>query len=177
MTATAPFRVRAPYDWAALLGLIRAEFAYMEGRVDPPSSNHRLTEAAIAQHAEDGEVWVIEEDGRPVACVFLAPQPQALYLGKLTVAHAHRGRGFARQLVAAAEARAAQLRLPQLVLQSRVELTENHAAFNALGFVITGTTSHEGFDRPTSVTMRREVPARPGPHADPQAEQHKDPAP
>ncbi|MAQ84639.1 MAG: GNAT family N-acetyltransferase [Maritimibacter sp.] len=160
MTEGTPFRATDPYDWHAILTLIQYEFAYMQGRIDPPSSMHGLTEALIAEQARLGEVWVIEDNGSAVACVFLSPKPNAMYIGKLAVAATHRGRGLARVLVAVAETRARDLALPVLMLQTRVELTENHATFNALGFAITGTTSHEGFDRPTSITMEREVPAR-----------------
>ncbi|MGB8623127.1 MAG: GNAT family N-acetyltransferase [Paracoccaceae bacterium] len=150
-----PVRAKDPYDWPALLTLIRTSYAYMEGRIDPPSSMHRLTAENIARQAETGEVWVIEEAGHPVACVFLTPRQDALYLGKLAVAQGHRGRGFARQLVAKAENRARQMGLPALELQTRVELLENHVAFAALGFMQTGETSHAGYDRPTSLTLRK----------------------
>ncbi|WP_172300222.1 GNAT family N-acetyltransferase [Pseudoruegeria sp. HB172150] len=152
-----PFRVTDPYDWPSLLALIQAEFAYMEGRIDPPSSMHRLTPEAIAAQAETGEIWVIEHGGTPAACIFLTPQPPALYLGKLAVSSNHRGQGLARRLIGTAETRARALGLTALKLQTRVELTENHAAFTALGFAITGTTAHEGYDRPTSLTMLRPV--------------------
>jgi predicted N-acetyltransferase YhbS len=152
-----PIRATDPYDWPALLRLIQTSFAYMEGRIDPPSSMHRLTSAEIARHAETGEVWVIEDDTThaPVACVFLTPKKGALYLGKLTVATSHRGQGLARVLVETAQARARALGLPLLELQSRIELVENHAAFASLGFVQTGETAHPGFDHPTSLTFRK----------------------
>ena len=127
----------------------------MEGRIDPPSSMHRLTEAAIADQARTGEVWIAGDP--PVACVFLTPRPDALYLGKLAVAVGHRGRGLARRLVDHASRRAAARGLPALELQTRIELTENHAAFAGMGFAATGTTAHQGYDRPTSITMRRPV--------------------
>ena len=41
------------------LALIHRSFAYMEGRIDPPSSVHRLTLAALREQARDGEVWGI----------------------------------------------------------------------------------------------------------------------
>ena len=50
------------------------------------------------------------------------------------------------------EARARNL--PEIELQARVELTENHAAFAAMGFREVGRTAHDGYNRPTSVTMR-----------------------
>ena len=40
-------------------------------------------------------------------------------------------------------------------LQTRIELTANHAAFARLGFRETERTAHEGYDRPTSITMRK----------------------
>jgi hypothetical protein len=60
--------------------------------------------------------------------------------------------------VAEADAMARALGRPLLELQTRVELTENHAIFAALGFREVGRTAHPGYDRPTSVTMERPVP-------------------
>lgn len=148
-----PYRVTAPFDWTALLALIQTEFAYMEGRIDPPSSMHRLTVADIATQAAKEEVWAIGTP--PVACVFLTRKGDALYVGKLAVASDQRGKGLARQMIATAEARARELGLQALELQVRVELTENQNAFAAMGFAEIGRTAHAGFDRPTSITMRK----------------------
>jgi ribosomal protein S18 acetylase RimI-like enzyme len=150
-----PHRATDPYDWPALLTLIQTEFACMDGRIDPPSSMHALTPEAIALQARAGEVWAIGHP--PVACVFLTPKPQALYVGKLAVAASHRRQGLARQLISLAETRARALHLPALELQTRVELTENQATFRALGFVEVARTAHPGHDRPTSITYRRAV--------------------
>lgn len=148
-----PWRCLPPCDGSALLALIQAEFAYMEGVIDPPSSMQRLTAADIAAQAESGEVWAIGHP--PLACVFLTRKGDALYLGKLAVSSAHRGRGLARALVDLAAARARALGLAALELQTRVELTANHRAFAALGFAETARTAHPGYDRPTSMTLRR----------------------
>lgn len=157
-----PHRAENPYDWAALLALIRQAFAGMEGRIDPPSSMHALTESAIAEQAAAGEVWVI--GAPPLACVFLTPKPGRLYIGKLAVAEAQRGRGLGRRLIDLAEVRARAMGLPLLELQTRVELVENHAAFAAMGFAKMGETAHPGHVRPTSLTFTRAVaPAAPAP--------------
>jgi ribosomal protein S18 acetylase RimI-like enzyme len=126
----------------------------MDGRIDPPSSLHTLTADDLTRQAEAGEIWII---GAPVACVFLTPRPGALYIGKLAVAAQARGQGLARRLIDQAEERARQMSLPQLELQTRVELVENQAAFRHLGFAEVGRTAHQGFDRPTSITYRRAV--------------------
>lgn len=146
---------------AEVLALIRAEFAYMDGRIDPPSSMHRLDAAALEAQAAGQEIWTI---GAPIcACVFLTRAEDGLYIGKLAVHSSRRGQGLARRLVDLAEARARKLGLGWLELQTRIELTDNHRAFTAMGFRQTAATAHPGYDRPTSLTFRRPVssPAAP----------------
>jgi ribosomal protein S18 acetylase RimI-like enzyme len=139
----------------AALDLVRAAFAHMDGVVDPPSSVHRLDLAGMARAAAEGEVWVI---GDPVlACVTLTPGDGHLYLGKLAVAKVARGRGLAHLLVDLACARAGAMGLPEVRLQTRVELTGNQAAFRAMGFREVGRTAHPGYGRATSITYARAV--------------------
>ena len=141
-----------PYDWPALLALISRAFASMEGRIDPPSSLHRLTPQGLAL---SGEVWVL---GQPaVACMVLKPVDGALYLGKLAVEPALQGRGLGRQMVARAEERAREMRFDRLELETRVELSENHRFYLSLGFTEVSRSAHPGFDRPTSVRYAKRV--------------------
>lgn len=152
-----PRRLGPADDLGPTLALIRQAFATMAGRVDPPSSAERLDLAGLRAALAASELWVMEDLGQPVACVILTPRPGALYIGKLAVAGSMRRRGLARQLLSHARARARALGLSALELETRVELTENHAAFAALGFAETGRSAHEGFDRPTTITFRRAV--------------------
>ncbi|MCB2136187.1 MAG: GNAT family N-acetyltransferase [Rhodobacteraceae bacterium] len=156
-----PRRLRPEDDAGPVLALVREAFTYMDGVIDPPSSMHRLTEAAVSQQAETGEVWIIDDLRAPIACIFLTLKPGRLYIGKLSVRADQRGRGLARQLVELAEKRAEKLGLPLLELESRVELVDNHRTFLAMGFEKTGESAHEGYDRPTSFTFAKNVaPAR-----------------
>ncbi|TMV63142.1 GNAT family N-acetyltransferase [Thioclava sp. BHET1] len=150
-------RVGDVYDWEAVLRLIRESFAFMDARIDPPSSMHRLSVAELTAQAREGEVWGIEEAGQPVACVFLTEKPGRLYLGKLAVAASQRGRGLARRLVEQGVESCRARGLAVLELQVRVELVENQAAFAAMGFEKVGETAHDGFARPTSFTFQRRV--------------------
>ena len=150
-----PRRLEPGDDMGPVLDLMRTEFAYMDGVIDPPSSMHRLSLDDIARQAGAGEVWVIEERDSLIACVFLTPKADALYVGKLAVAGARRGEGLARQLIDHAAVRARARGLGALELQTRVELSANQRAFAAMGFVPAGETAHEGFDRATSRTYRR----------------------
>ncbi len=146
-----PFQPVEPYDWDALLALIKRAFAGMEGRIDPPSSLHKLTAQDLAHH--QGEVWVIGQP--PRACVVLTPKAHALYLGRLSVDPPWQRKGYAHVLINHAESRARALGLPALELESRIELVENHAIFFALGFKQTGATTHAGFASPTSLVFTK----------------------
>ncbi|MEM9145670.1 MAG: GNAT family N-acetyltransferase [Pseudomonadota bacterium] len=132
-------------------------FAFMEGRIDPPSSLTRMGPEVLVEKASTETVLIAEEGGRIVACAFLADQPPCLLLSKVAVARSHRGRGLARALIDRAAAEARHRSLDSLQLSSRIELTETHAAFAALGFRTVGQTAHPGYDRPTSLTMERTV--------------------
>jgi GNAT superfamily N-acetyltransferase len=147
-----PILATDPYDWPALLALIGRAFAGMEGRIDPPSSLHRLTPQGLAL---SGEVWVLGEPA--VACMVLKPADGALYLGKLAVEPVVQGRGLGRLMVARAEDRAREMGLAELELETRVELEENHRFYLGLGFAEVSRSAHPGFDRPTSVRYGKRV--------------------
>jgi predicted N-acetyltransferase YhbS len=142
-------------DWDALLVLIHEAFAYMEGVVDPPASGLRLTRDELRAKARTETGLIAVDGGRIVGCAFLADKDDHLYLGKLAVARDHQGRGIGRALVCQAEDLARRLGKPAIALQTRIELTGNHQAFGRMGFVRTAETAHPGYDRPTSVTMRK----------------------
>jgi GNAT superfamily N-acetyltransferase len=144
-------------DFAALHALLSTSFAYMAARIDPPSSMLQLTEGALRVKVEHEDLFLIRAAGRPIACLFGHARPACYYVGKLAVAAPQRRRGLARRLFDAAAVRARSLGLGVLELQSRIELAENHAAFAAMEFVEVGRTAHPGYDRPTSITMRRQV--------------------
>ena len=138
-----------------LLALIRRSFAYMDGRIDPPSSVHRLTEASLREKCDVETGIVAFAEGRIAGCVFIAERVDHFYLGKLAVDPEYQGSGVGRRLLAEAERIAVELGKPVLELQARVELDANHAAFARMGFVETGRTAHDGYATPTSVTMRK----------------------
>lgn len=144
-------------DHAALHRLLTDAFASMAGRIDPPSSMTAMTVEDVRRKAEAEDLFLVRTHGTPVGCLFGLACRDTYHVGKLAVAEGVRGRGYARALIEAAAARATRLGLACLVLQSRVELAENHAAFRAMGFEEAGRTAHPGYDRPTSVTFRRPV--------------------
>ena len=139
----------------ALHRLIHACFAPLDARIDPPSSVAALTPALLAQEATEGELWSLGDP--PRAAMILRLEPDHLYVSKLAVSPDARRQGLALRLLALAEHRAHHLGKTALELQCRVELTENHAVFRRAGFAETGRRAHPGFDRPTSVSFRKEL--------------------
>lgn len=150
-------------DWPGLLALIRQSFAFMDGRIDPPSSAVALTVDAL-QHKTANEICLVALlDNQLAGCVFCRPEADCLYIGKLAVRPDLQGKGIGRKLLAAAEAAALARNLHALRLETRVELVENHATFAAWGFVKTAENAHPGFTRTTSIEMRKHVtPSRVG---------------
>ena len=80
-----------------------------------------------------------------------------LYLGRLAVAPAWRGRGIARALVAAAEMAARRTGLPRVHLSTRLVLLDNRRLFAACGFVETTRDAHPGYAEPTFVNMEKRL--------------------
>lgn len=144
-------------DWAKIHSLVATAFAYMDGRVDPPSSIHRWSPDVFAAEAQTGAAYLAEDCGALIGVGFGKVAGGAYYIGKIAVAPEARGKGVAKAIVATAEADAKLGGLAALELESRIELTDNHAAFAAMGFSKVGETAHPGYDRSTSITMRKPV--------------------
>lgn len=142
-------------QWGALLKLIRDSFAYMDGVIDPPSSAHLLTVENLQTKAQDELGFAAFLGDQLAGCVFIKEKDDHFYLGKLAVAPAFEGQGIGRRLMEEAEQQAVAHGKPELELQTRIELKRNHAVFEKLGFRKIAETSHPGFDRTTSITMRK----------------------
>lgn len=148
--------VDAGFDrWEDLLAMILASFAYMNGRIDPPSSALRLTPVSLADKARQEIGFVAVENRALAGCIFCRPETGFLYIGKLAISPQHQGKGLGRQLLSLAEQTAAVRCLPSLMLETRIELTDNHATFSRWGFERTAEKSHPGFVRPTYIEMRK----------------------
>lgn len=151
---------RIPADfsrWDEVLALIMQAFAFMDGVIDPPSSAHLLTVDALRAKVRRETGFLAFDGDRIVGCVFALERTDDVYVGKLAVAPGSQSQGIGRRLMRAVEILALSRGKAVLELETRIELTANHAAFARLGFHETGRTAHEGYVRPTSVTMRKIV--------------------
>ncbi|MCO4823648.1 MAG: GNAT family N-acetyltransferase [Amylibacter sp.] len=151
-------RAKIDQDWHAILAVLHSCFAYMDARINPPSSLHELTPKDIQRHAKDEILLLVFDAAQsPIACTFLTDKPDCLYLGKLAVHPKHRGKGIAQALIDKSTEHAKSLGHSKLRFQTRIELTENHAIFAHFGFIKTATGIHAGFSQPTEITMEKQI--------------------
>lgn len=136
--------------------VIREAFASLSADVDPlPSALQETAPSVEAQLAQGG--GAVAEVGRRVVGAVIWRQEEAgsLYVGRLAVPPAWRGRGIARALLAAAEEEARRRGLSGLHLGTRLALEDNLRLFQGQGFVETTMHAHEGFAAPTWVRMEK----------------------
>jgi predicted N-acetyltransferase YhbS len=148
-------RAMAPADAAAVAALIRAAFAAQSVVTDPLPSALRVTGADVTAHLRSGAGAVAEVADALAGSALWVEQRGGLYLGRLAVAPAWRGRGIARALVAATEAAARMIGLPRVHLSTRLALPENRRLFAACGFVETTREAHPGYAEQTFVNMEK----------------------
>lgn len=152
------FAITPEYDgFDQLLLLIQNAFAPMEGLIDPPSSAGLLTADGLREKTRHEIAYAVQSGGQLAGCVFLADKGDHLYLGKLAVSDQFRGQGLARILVGQAEKLAHERGMSHIDLQVRIELVQNQNLFKKLGFITVAETMHPGFDRVTSLTMRKSL--------------------
>lgn len=144
-------------DLDAVLNAIRVAFTEQDGKIDPPSSMTTLTVLDIYKHLETDLVWGVFDGPALVACMFGTDKGDSLYLSKLSVLPDARGRGLAAQLFTAAEAHARRRRFDWLEVIARIELIQNHAMFERLGYVRFKDGRHPGYDRTTEIHFRKAV--------------------
>ena len=148
-------------DAEAAAALVRTAFAAQGVATDPPPSALRETGASVAASlAAPGQGGIGAWAGAMLAgCVIWQVQERGLYLGRLSVHPAWRGRGIAPALIAALEEVARAHGLPRLLLSTRLVLAGNRRLFARCGFAEVAQHAHPGYAHPTFVDMEKPVAA------------------
>ena len=152
-----PVRAAVPADAARVAHVIRSAFEQYRGALEPPSGALTVDAAAVQELMELGGIMVCEGGGQIVASVFHRTHADHVYLGRLAVLPAFRGRGHAVRLVAAVEALAAATGRGHVRLGVRLALPENRAFFERLGYRQVGLDSHAGSPVPTFAWLTKPV--------------------
>lgn len=156
MSDTSVLRTATIGDAASIAATIAASFAQYRGKLVPESGAFRETaEGIAAELARGASAIVAERNGEMLGCVLTEEMEGDLYFGRLSVLPSARGRGLARLLIDAVEAEALRRGLAGVRLGVRIVLTDNQRLFASLGYRETSREAHPGFDRPTSINMRK----------------------
>ena len=103
------------------------------------------------------EIWIVDGPaGEAVASLALEVQADHVMIWSVAVAPAHQQRGLGRRLMAFAEARARELRRPELRLFTNARMEGNIALYGRLGY---GETQREELPDRVIVHMRKAVAA------------------
>lgn len=155
-------RLDGPERLPEALAAIHGAFSEYEGRLTPPSAALRENLDSLGHRLAGGAVFVAEDaHGRVLGAVCADRKGNAVYLDRLAVLPAARGRGAAAALIAAVEAFAVELGAEAITLGVRLALDGNIQLFRRLGYVEVARTAHPGFDHPTSASMIKPASERP----------------
>jgi ribosomal protein S18 acetylase RimI-like enzyme len=137
-------RSATPGDVPAIAALVEAAYAHYVPRIGrrpaPMDADHAH---AVAR----GDVLVADDGGALAGVLETAEYPDHLLVENVAVAPDRRGAGLGRDLLAAAEARAAALGLPELRLYTNEAMTENVELYRRLGWSETARARQDGFRR------------------------------
>jgi ribosomal protein S18 acetylase RimI-like enzyme len=132
-------RTAIPSDISQIVNLINRAFA-----VERFFKSGDRTDSEQIQHMmEQGKFLLLENDGDPVACVFVKVTGDRGYIGTLSVDPTHQRSGLGRRMMREAEeyCRAAGCKAVDIrIVNLRKELP---AIYHKLGFIETGTQSAE----------------------------------
>jgi predicted N-acetyltransferase YhbS len=148
-------------DLPAVVDVIHAAFDEYRGRLDPPSSAHHKTVESAREELRDGGAFVAVDGSELVGCVFYHPYPDHIYLDRLAVLPAQRGRGLARRLISAVEQRALAAAIPLVRLSVRLALADNRAYYERQGYQLWRFGTHAGYAAPTYVTLQKRIERQP----------------
>jgi ribosomal protein S18 acetylase RimI-like enzyme len=149
-------RAASAADAPALAATIAAAFEQYRGRLVPESGAFRETADGIARELANGAGAIVaERNGAVVGCVMTRLEDGDLYFGRLSILPAARGAKLATRLIAAVENEARRRGLPGVRLGVRIALPDNQRLFHSLGYREISREAHPGFDRPTSINMRK----------------------
>ena len=143
-------------DAEVVYQVTKAAYEEYRGFLDPSSGVDKETLEAVESALHQGSAVLALMDGIAVGAVRYEPRDGgSLYVGRLAVLPSHRRRGIGRALMAAAEERARRMGLARIILGVRVQLPENRAFYESLGYRADGHGSHPGYERATWTGMSK----------------------
>jgi predicted N-acetyltransferase YhbS len=127
-------------------------------KLDPPSGAGRESVAAAIDALSAGGGAIAELEGRPVGCLrWRIDENGDFRVGRLAVVPGLQRRGIGRALMLWAEGEARRRGCDGIVVGVRIPLFGNLAFYRSLGYEVTGEHSHDGYDHPTWLALRKRL--------------------
>lgn len=150
-------RLARRHDAALVHRLTQQAFDEYRGRLQPPSSAHEETEAAVAAALDKGGAVLAWIDGVAVGAARFVPEGDHLYVGRVAVPPAWRGKGIAMALMRALEQQARRLGVGAIELGVRESLPSNVRLYEKLGYAVVRRDPHPRNPDFISLQMRKNV--------------------
>jgi predicted N-acetyltransferase YhbS len=129
--------------------------------LDPPSGAGRESLATVIEALSAGGGAIAELEGRPVGCLrWRIDENGDFRVGRLAVRPDLQRCGIGRALMLWAEREARKRGFDGIVVGVRIPLVGNLAFYRSLGYEVTGEHSHDGYDRPTWLALRKRLSSR-----------------
>lgn len=129
-------------DAALVRQIMLDAFEEFRGTLEPPSSALDETLEDTRRAIDAGGAVIAWLGDTAVGSARYLPRPDYLYVGRLAVLPAHRGRGVAAALMTAMAEQARALNLPEVRVEVRLSLPGNVAFFRRLGFQTVSEQPH-----------------------------------
>lgn len=117
-------------------------FTEFRGVLDPPNGSDSESPEDVASQILAGGALIGYLAGCPAASLRISINPDHLYVGRVGVVPAFRGKGIGKAMLRHAERVAAHLQLPEVRLGTREKLTDNVALYLKLGYTIDRVVPH-----------------------------------
>jgi N-acetylglutamate synthase-like GNAT family acetyltransferase len=141
-------------DAAAIKELVQAAYGHYPERI---GGRPRPMDDDYEHEIEINEVWVLPDEGDIAGVIVLVVGDGHLFVGNVAVAPSAQAAGRGRELLAHADARAAELGLPELRLMTHGLMSENQAIYEYLGWERMATPAEHA---EWAVYYRKEVDCR-----------------
>ena len=132
-----------PEEAATVRDLMRAAFAEYESVLQVPSSAMWETVEDTACHIRLGGAVLARLGGEAVGSGRYELREDHIYIGRLSVLPAHRGRGIGEAMMLAMEERGRQAAKPEARISVRVLLARNVALYERIGYAVTARYQHD----------------------------------
>lgn len=172
-------------DLPTALAILHVAFEEYRTMLDPPSGVHAETVERLREKTQNGRIVLasaqtnVEEQnlsngdpvsehnsvvsrrssvvGSVVGCVFYERRDGYIYLGRLAILPAYRGRGIAHMLIGYVEERARNAGLARVRLGVRTALPHMRVSYERMGYRLVEELAHPGYERPTYVILEKNV--------------------